>query len=64
MSMSKYASSFDYWKSRATVLENALRTTREFIRGEQIEHAVVDLAQPDYSLGQFIDDALYVKDPR
>lgn len=42
-------------KHRVDVLTDALRTAREMIRGQQIEHALVDLGQPDLGLGAYLD---------
>lgn len=36
-------------------LLTALQIARSFIRREQIEHAVVDMERPDFTLGQYLD---------
>lgn len=36
----------------------ALQTVREMIRGQQIEHRVVNLDHPDIGLGQWLDSLL------
>ena len=51
-------------------LINALRTCRILIRGEMIEHAVVDITRPNFSLAEYLDGILpptptpFTGDPR
>jgi hypothetical protein len=40
------------------MLRAALKTCRAFIRGQMIEHAIIDGADMDTDLGKFIDNAL------
>lgn len=45
-------------------LEAGLKVTRAMIRGEMLEHAVVDLKEPDTGLGAFIDRLLATETQR
>lgn len=50
-----YGSAAPHKAARAVA---ALQLTRRMITGEQIEHAVVDLAEPDVGLGKYLDRIL------
>jgi hypothetical protein len=45
---------------RMDELYAALQTARAIIRGEQLEHAVVDLERPEVGLGAYLDSVLGV----